>query len=171
MRDLEYLIAAFDSLETWAVRYDHYDNLTDKQEAKDFRKKLQEIIDAVTERIDPLCGDWLIYPKDDAEATELEFIKTTYLPEVILAYHSALFSAGHTIGREVLTQCMRLSTIIASSQSLTDSFVASGRMRELVDALALSSMAMMGAKDMKLKKKLDDGAVPDIWKIKPQQDL
>ncbi|PGG95096.1 hypothetical protein AJ79_10263 [Helicocarpus griseus UAMH5409] len=25
MRDLEYLIAAFDSLETWAVRYDHYD--------------------------------------------------------------------------------------------------------------------------------------------------
>ncbi|KAG5299390.1 nuclear pore complex protein Nup107 [Histoplasma capsulatum G186AR] len=171
MRDLEYLIAAFDSLETWAGQMDQYEHLSDKQQAKEFRKTLQVTIDTITERIEPLCGEWLSYPKDDAEATELEFIKSTYLPEVILAYHSALFFAGHTIGREVLTQCMMLSSVIASSPSLTNSFIASGRMCELVDALALSSIAMMSAKDSKLKKKLEDGASLDIWKIKPQQDV
>ncbi|PGH34751.1 nuclear pore complex protein [[Emmonsia] crescens] len=170
MRDLEYLIAAFDALETWAGQMDQYEHLSDKQQAKEFRKTLQVTIDTITERIEPLCGEWLSYPKDDAEATELEFIKSTYLPEVILAYHSALFFAGHTIGREVLTQCMMLSSVIASSPSLTNSFMASGRMCELVDALALSSIAMMSAKDSKLKKKLEDGASLDIWKIKPQQD-
>lgn len=66
---------------------------------------------------------------------------------------------------------MMLSSVIASSPSLTNSFIASGRMCELVDALALSSIAMMSAKDSKLKKKLEDGASLDIWKIKPQQDV
>ncbi|EEH41474.2 hypothetical protein PAAG_03037 [Paracoccidioides lutzii Pb01] len=171
MRDLEYLIAAFVSLETWANRMDEYEHLSDKQQAKEFRKTLQETVDSITECIEPLFGDWLGYPKDDAEATELEFIKSTYLPEVILAYHSAIFFAGHTIGREVLAQCMTLAAVIASSQIMTDSFLASGRMCELVDVLALSSVALMSSKDSKPKKKSEDGACLDIWKIKPQQDL
>ncbi|OJD21169.1 hypothetical protein ACJ73_07494 [Blastomyces percursus] len=170
MRDLECLIAAFDALESWAGQMDQYEHLSDKQQAKEFRKTLQATIDTITERIEPLCGEWLSCPIDDMEATELEFIKSTYLPEVILAYHSALYFAGHTIGREVLTQCMMLSSVIASSPSLTNSFITSGRMCELVDALALSSIAMMSAKESKLKKKLEDGASLDIWKIKPQQD-
>ncbi|KAK2791890.1 Nucleoporin nup84 [Onygenales sp. PD_12] len=171
MRDLEHLIAAFDSLENWAARLDQYENLSDNQKSKEFRKSLQDTIDVATERIEPLCSiDWLDYPKDDVEATELEFIKTTYLPEVFLAYHSALFFAGHTIGREVLTQCMWLSTVIASSSSLTNSFIAAGRMGELVDALTLSSIAMMNAKDSKLKKRLEDGSSLEIWKIRPAED-
>jgi nuclear pore complex protein Nup107 len=106
----------------------------------------------------------------DTEATELEFIRTTYLPEVILAYHSALYFAGHAIGREILVQCMTLATVVAGSPALTESFMSSGRMAELVDALALSSMAMMDAKEPKMKKKLLQGARLDIWKIKPQEE-
>lgn len=106
----------------------------------------------------------------DAEATELEFIRSTYLPEVILAYHSALYFAGHALGREILVQCMTLATVVAGSPVLTDSFMASGRMAELVDAFALSSIALMDTKEPKMKKKLPQGARFDIWKIKPQEE-
>ena len=106
----------------------------------------------------------------DTEAKELEFIRNTYLPEVTLAYHSALYYAGHNIGREILVQCMTLATVVSDSPTLTQSFVASGRMRELVDALALSSVAIMGAKDAKIKRKLPHRAHLDIWKIKPVED-
>jgi len=170
MRDLEQLVLAFDSLETWAQRLDEYERLSRSQQVKALKKTLQESLDNITENIEPLCGDWLIHPKDDAEATELEFIRTTYLPEVILAYHSALYFAGHVIGREILVQCMTLATVVAGSQTLTDSFMASGRMAELVDAFALSSIAIMDSKEPKMKKKLAQGARLDIWKIKAQEE-
>ena len=86
-----------------------------------------------------------------------------------MAYHSALYFAGHAIGREILVQCMTLATVVAGSPALTDSFMASGRMTELVDAFALSSIAIMNSKESKMKKKLPHGARLDIWKIKPEE--
>lgn len=103
----------------------------------------------------------------DAEAKELAFIRSTYLPEIILAYHTALYYAGHILGREILAQCMTLATVVSSSATITESFMASGRMRELVDALTLSSFAMMGTGASKLKRKLPNGGTNDIWKIRP----
>jgi nuclear pore complex protein Nup107 len=65
---------------------------------------------------------------------------------------------------------MTLATVVAGSPALTESFMASGRMAELMDALALSSFAMVNAKEPKMKKKLPQGARLDIWKIKPQEE-
>lgn len=103
----------------------------------------------------------------DAEAKELAFIRSTYLPEIILAYHTALYYAGHILGREILAQCMTLATVVSSSAIITESFMASGRMGELVDALTLSSFAMMGTGQSKLKRKLPNGGTNDIWRIRP----
>lgn len=63
---------------------------------------------------------------------------------------------------------MTLATVVADSPTLTSSFVSSGRMRELVDALALSSVAILGVNaDTKIKRKLPRKAHLDLWKIKP----
>lgn len=159
---------------------------------KDFRKTLQSTLDRVTECVEPLCGVWLEPTEDGKKQTshffrplrktwlinqhntaseqiELQFIRSTYIPEIILAYHSTLYFAGHTVGREILTHCMTLATIVSGSDDLIASFMASERMRELVDAFALSSMALMSARDLKVKKKLGQSETVDIWKMKPSQ--
>lgn len=43
-------------------------------------------------------------------------------------------------------------------------------MKELVNYLALSSVALLSLKESKLKKKLPQGASLDIWKFKPIEE-
>lgn len=43
----------------------------------------------------------------------------------------------------------------------------SDRLRELVDVFALSSIALLGGKEAKMKKRLPDNASLDIWTVKP----
>ncbi|KAK2871830.1 hypothetical protein FQN49_002791 [Arthroderma sp. PD_2] len=167
MQELEQLIQAFDAIEKWGDLMDDYTNCSEAAQKPAIKKKLHPALDAITSAIEPLCTDWLIQPIDDDEAKELEFIRSTYLPEIILAYHTALYYSGHILGREILAQCMTLATVVSSSATLTESFMASGRMRELVDALTLSSFAMMGTGESKLKRKLPYGGTNDIWKIRP----
>jgi nuclear pore complex protein Nup107 len=60
---------------------------------------------------------------------------------------------------------MNLSILISRDQNVVDSFMASKRMSELVDALALSSAAMVNSPPPKGKKKFDYGGRLDIWNI------
>ncbi|EGE03237.1 nuclear pore complex protein Nup107 [Trichophyton equinum CBS 127.97] len=167
MLELEQLIQSFDAIEKWGDLMDDYTNCSDATQKPAIKKKLHPALDAITHAIEPLCTEWLIQPIDDAEAKELAFIRSTYLPEIILAYHTALYYAGHILGREILAQCMTLATVVSSSAIITESFMASGRMGELVDALTLSSFAMMGTGQSKLKRKLPNGGTNDIWRIRP----
>jgi nuclear pore complex protein Nup107 len=101
------------------------------------------------------------------EEKELKYIRTVFVPEVIFAYHSALYFSGQAIGREILAQCMTLAVTVAESAALLDCFVEAKRVPELVEAFAISSMEIMSGKEMKLKKRLPDNATLDIWKVKP----
>lgn len=157
----------------------------------ELRNNLQVLLDQLTEHINYLCDDWLIQARDgeynsrspvapscsclfspvaELEETQLEYIRSTYLPEVFLYYHNALYFAGHSLSGEFLVECVNLSTVIAGNPSLTSSFVSAGRMCELVDALALSSTALVNTPTPKNKKKLAHGARFDIWKIKLEGD-
>ena len=85
---------------------------------------------------------------DDAiELQTLAKFRNHYLPECILAYHSVLYFAGHTLTRQMLVECMNLAQIVATNDNLTRAFVDSGRMQELVTSLALSSSAMLHANE------------------------
>ncbi|KAK2750325.1 Nucleoporin nup84 [Myotisia sp. PD_48] len=167
MKELEQLIRTYDVMDKWGNLLSDYQHSTNVARKRDLGPRIQTCLDEFTATIEPLCRDWLIQPKDDIEAKELEFIRSTYLPEVLLAYHSALYHSGHILGREVFAQCMTLATVIAGSQTLVECFMAADRMQELVDALALSSFAILRTKDSTLKRKLPHGATLDIWKIKP----
>ncbi|EFW13928.1 conserved hypothetical protein [Coccidioides posadasii str. Silveira] len=170
VEDLELLISTLDAMERWGNLSDEYLELSNPERKREFQQMLQQAIDDVTENVNPLCQDWLCRPLNEEEAAEFDLIRTAYLPEIILMYHNSLYLAGCTIGREILAQCMSLSIAIAGSQTLTECFVSAGRMRELVRALAMSSMAIMTLKDPKLKKKLPRNATLDIWKIKPIEE-
>ena len=112
-----------------------------------------------------LAQDYLSQPMDEAEATALDDIRRWYLPEIVLAYHGVLYFAGHAISRSWLVECMSLAQVVATNSTLTDAFVESGRMRELVTAFALSSQAMLHAHEHG-GKKVKPVAGSDIWRVK-----
>ncbi|KAJ9212383.1 hypothetical protein DTO166G4_6014 [Paecilomyces variotii] len=173
MREFERLILVFDALEDFAVTYEDFEQNKTSGEptaVHELRNNLQVLLDQLTEHINYLCDDWLIQARDELEETQLEYIRSTYLPEVFLYYHNALYFAGHSLSGEFLVECVNLSTVIAGNPSLTSSFVSAGRMCELVDALALSSTALVNTPTPKNKKKLAHGARFDIWKIKLEGD-
>lgn len=102
----------------------------------------------------------------DSEASEFEQIRVTCLPEVILAYNAILNYSGHVLSREILVKSMDLAALVAAEGSdLGACFMASDRMPELVDSLALSSRNMIRAAESRPGK--SRGKL-DLWVVKPQ---
>ena len=132
------------------------------------KKVMQAALNDVLVSMYPLLRpDFLSRPSDEAEAIPLANIRNHYLPECVLAYNSVLYFAGHVITRSWLVQCMNLAQEVATNDTLTEAFVASSRMKELVSAFALSSQALLHANEQGSKKgKKDEGI--EIWQVKPQ---
>jgi nuclear pore complex protein Nup107 len=112
--------------------------------------------------------DYLRMPNDEDEVKTFKQIRDHYLPEVILAYNSALYFAGHSLSRKVLVQCMDLAQKVAQNNNLTSAFVESGRMREMVNAFAMDSQALLLASEQgknrgKTGTKREKGI--DMWSI------
>lgn len=110
--------------------------------------------------------------RSDKEAEEFEQIRIACIPEVILAYNTVLNYSGFRISRDILLRCMDLASLVAAEDSdLTASFMAAGRMPELVESFALSSRNMIqaeerGSRSGKSRKK-PNGERLDLWIIKP----
>lgn len=68
------------------------------------------------------------------------------------------------LSSEHLVQCMNMAIQVSENEYLTRSFVFSRRMAELVDALALSSKAMVNTR-AKPGKKMLGGESLGIWNI------
>lgn len=105
----------------------------------------------------------------EAEEAELEEIRVTYIPELFLDYHNALYFSAHVLTSEILVQCMNLAMQVSENEYLTRSFVSSRRMAELVDALALSSKAMVQTR-AKPGKRLLGGESLGIWTVEVPED-
>jgi nuclear pore complex protein Nup107 len=131
------------------------------------KRILQASLDEVRNAMYPVLEpDFLSRPSDEAEAISLANIRNHYLPECILAYNSVLHFAGYAITRTWLVKCMDLAQEVATNDTLTEAFVASSRMKELVSAFALSSQALLHANEQGNKTKRDEGL--EIWQVKPQ---
>ena len=87
-----------------------------------------------------------------------------YIPEVFLNYHNALFFSARVLNSEILVQCMNLAIQVSENRLLTQTFVASRRMQELVVALALSSKAMVNTR-AKPGVKVPGGESLGLWNV------
>lgn len=119
---------------------------------------------------------------DEAELQEvrreeldgLEKLRQAYLPEMILAYLSALHAGGEWLTREVLLDALELSNRIAGSAELTQCFTATGRMRELLEAFALCGKKLLLVNERKRRgkkagheKRLQRGRTFAIFESRP----
>ncbi|KAI7347192.1 hypothetical protein KC320_g7399 [Hortaea werneckii] len=106
---------------------------------------------------------------DESEAVDLKWIRMCYIPEILLAYQCALYSAGPMISRDAYIELMDLSTTIADEDTgLTELFVQSGRMRELVDGFAQAGkmmLVMKGVNGKKFRPKGREGKDLSLWEI------
>ncbi|KAI9722347.1 MAG: hypothetical protein M1812_001819 [Candelaria pacifica] len=175
-RELEALVFALDALDGWREVADQQkSHKKDPQAAKLWRRELQRTFEDILAAVEPLLHGWLIHPMDYTEAAETEGIRNAYLPEVILAYHSVLHCAGHYLSRENLLRSMDLATVIAAEDSdLAPCFIAAGRMKELVAAMALTSKAILRANETgsiraNKRKRAGNGANLAIWKVDMRQ--
>ncbi len=145
----------------------------DAYRLRTFKRELDQSLGKTIDAVQPIFdADFLCKPQDEREATILQQIRTHYLPECVLAYNSVLFFAGHALSRKYLVQCMDLAQQVAATPNLTDAFVESGRMRELVNAFALDSQALLLAGEQGRNKgkasKKEKGF--DMWQVQWKQD-
>lgn len=137
---------------------------------------LQAAHDQLATDIQPLLTEWLELPRSDDEKADLETIRTTYLPDMILSYISALYFSGHKLSREILSKIMNLSIDIAAHGSkVGEAFQAAARMADLMDYMAVGSLAVLRAEEVMAKRKGGKGrrVKPgrrgenlDIWNMK-----
>lgn len=173
---LEYLVVAMDMLEEWQTLADKVDMAHgDSRAMKSAKTRLQTHLQNVHRAMQPLFDpEFLNTPNDEEEREELTEIRNHYLPECVLAYNSVLYFAGHAISRQNLVMCMELAQIVAQNPILTDAFVASKRMKELVTAFALDSQALLRANESGAGTARGQGAKrsaagrkvrADIWQV------
>jgi len=103
-------------------------------------------------------------------------LREAYLPETLLAYIVSLQFAGNVLTRDFLMECMELSALIAEEDSdLLKLFIETGRMSELVEALAMASKSLLlvtsarqasGARTSSKKMRLK-GFTQSLWNVKP----
>lgn len=82
-----------------------------------------------------------------------------------------MYYASLKLNRGLLTRNMEIAILLAEDNQILDCFRQSGRLRELADAMALASVAMVNAPaDAKTRKKADGPTRLDIWNIEVAQD-
>lgn len=164
--ELEQLVNAIQSLFEWVSIERAY--TSNPHIAKTPPSDLKAAKADLDESMQPLLQPgFLADAADDLEAGDLRWIRLCYLPEVIIAYSTALYTAGPTISRDAYIQLMDLSTVIADeATSLYTSFVESGRMTELVETFAQASKMMLVLKTVGGKRKVErEGKELGLWEI------
>jgi nuclear pore complex protein Nup107 len=108
----------------------------------------------------------------DEVEKEFKRLREAYLPETILAYISTLQYCGEALSRDLLMECMDLSSILAAEDSdVLELFMKVGRMQELVEAFASAGKSLLlitSAKgsSSKSKKLRTKGWTPELWTVK-----
>ncbi|OQV04297.1 hypothetical protein CLAIMM_09203 [Cladophialophora immunda] len=177
-KHLEQLVAAIDALDVFQEVADSLEqHRTNPSVARNYKRELKRALEEVRQAMLPLFdNDFLCQPQDEMEAVVLNDIRNHYIPECILAYNSALWFAGHFTSCAWLVECMTLAQVVAETPMLTNAFVESGRMKELVRAFAVDSQALLQATEQgaaggaggsanRAKKIKTDKGNADIWKV------
>ncbi|KAI9669881.1 MAG: Nucleoporin nup84 [Alyxoria varia] len=193
--ELSQLVEAIQALWEWRVMEDVriYQQVT-KQDAKAAQYEAMEALDHLRMVMDPVLKagfltkiqtpedildidgedpeDWSDELKDPIESQKesLAQIRRAYLPEMVLGYISALHCSAHLFTRDRLLDTMEMADVVAENEELTKAFQQAGKMRELVDMLAISSKTLLrmnalsgGRNGGKSRKK--DARSRELWDV------
>ncbi|CAI7599755.1 unnamed protein product [Penicillium manginii] len=170
MLNFENLALGFDSLENFAILYDQISRTKRRRDSgtvKDLFAELRDHIGFLEQSVGQMVEvpDWPGTAENAEEEKDYAHIRRTYLPELILDYHNAVYYASGTLEQpELLTQCMVVATLVAKIPHLTRSFTEAQRMAELMDVLALAGRAMI-ITDPKHDAVQESGQTLAVWRV------
>nr|POE47780.1 nucleoporin nup84 [Quercus suber] len=169
--ELELLVRAIEALSAWVVQERKY--TTQRPIPTSVPMPVKQTKEALDRALQPILGGILRNSQDELEATDLAYIRRTYIPEVLIAYNTALHTAGNIYTRDCLLQSMDLSVAIAKEENgLAENIAAAGRMRELMTSFARTSKSMLilAASNKKpwKPKKDREGRHPSLWELGTQ---
>lgn len=109
-----------------------------------------------------------------AVTEDFDDLREAYIPEVVLAYISALHFAGTTATRDNLMECMELAAQIADREGdVARLFIKAGRMKQLIEGFASASKALAiwtgekkGSSQASTKKSRELGWSRELWSVK-----
>ncbi|RMD41720.1 hypothetical protein DV735_g3402, partial [Chaetothyriales sp. CBS 134920] len=165
---LEQLVLALEALDSFQGWADGFDDLPKQNasEVKGFKHKIRETFEDVQAYMQPLLArDFLCQATDEEEAKHIEWIRNHYVTECILGYNNALWFCGHALSRSHLVECMDLAQTVATTSTLTQAFVDSGKMRELVKVFALDSQSLLQANEIGRKSGVGKEKGFEIWQV------
>ncbi|KAK5168083.1 Nucleoporin nup84 [Saxophila tyrrhenica] len=170
--ELAQLVTALDAMSEWRSSEQEY--LGRMPKPPTVPTTLKQNWFKVRTAMKPILKGILQNSTDPGEAHDLSIIRENYLPEMVIAYNTVLHAAGNLITRDSLLDSMELGVSIANGKKkdedngLQKVFVKAGRMRELVESLALTSKVMLilraEGKEHKVKKERR-GQDLGIWEI------
>lgn len=116
---------------------------SDLQARKNYRRELLKAMNHLRP-----CMGHLLHPLWLKTSTEPEplfaSIRAAYLPAIILAFNHILHLCGSMLSRDNYLECLNLATFVAEAKNdLDELFTKGGKMRELVDAFADDSLALL----------------------------
>lgn len=174
-RELETLIECLDNIET-VTSMAALMKEDGASAERNWRGQLAKAFQPTRATIQPLLKGWLMTSPNEVLQAEFKLLREAYLPETLLAYIVSLQFAGNVLTRDFLMECMELSALIAEEGSdLLSVFIETGRMQELVDALAMASKTLLlvtsarqapGSRSTSKKMRLK-GYTQSLWNVKP----
>jgi nuclear pore complex protein Nup107 len=116
------------------------------------------------------------HAKSEGESPQSWNVKCAYIPEIVLAYLSVLQTAAFFLQRDSAVssavKAMEIANLVADEENewLQKVFLKTGRMSQLVDALAMVSKAMLRLnehepKKSATKKRGSKGETLRIWDL------
>lgn len=178
--ELENLVGAVEMLCIWRTEEEKLYSEGPVNVSTGHRADMKDLKQKMDVAMEPLMQGILLHPIDEDEAKDLEQIRITYLPEIIIGYVVVLHTAGLALSREGLLDAMDVSTAIANGKvdnegeaqennGLAECFVRAGRMRELMEVFAHVSKSMLVVKSKgrpwKMNKKDRMGRNLGMWEL------
>jgi nuclear pore complex protein Nup107 len=145
-----------------------------KADMSHIKELLESMEQVFTALISAISSSLSLHP--DAETQDTWNLKFVYIPEIVLAYLSVLQTAAFFLQRDSAVssavRAMEIANLVADEDNewLQKVFLKTGRMSELVDALAMVSKAMLRLnehepKKSATKKRGSKGETLRIWDL------
>lgn len=140
-----------------------------------YKNELEQAYESIQSYTLPISKTWLIGSIGDSpldQAEQLQSIRNTYIPDLILALHNVYTDAGRYLRKSLLTQTLELASVVGSNsddgQQILRCFIETGKLKEYVDSIAEASRMILGASFREMSKKGttgSSGASLQIWNV------
>ncbi|KAF2435079.1 hypothetical protein EJ08DRAFT_656716 [Tothia fuscella] len=142
--EMQQLCMAIEALIEWRSFEEEMTGMADTElTGQQTKHHMEGCLQDIEMAMAPLLNNFMTQFQNESDAETYTTLRNTYLPDLILAYNSALTFSSDFLGPEILFKSINLATTISDQESLTSTFLASNRLNDLLMTLAVTSRQLL----------------------------